>query len=241
MSETNQLNQLRVASFDIGKKNFSFCIEDINTDLLKEIDFQPQFQTHNKNGTTTSCFQEILDQIYNTGEIILHKNIDLTYDTDKKKKLDNKVLSNLNVELDFYSSTFENTDIVVIEQQMSFGKKINLIAIKIAQHCASYFLIKYPHIKVIEFPSYYKTQILGAEKDVSKTKKGNLKYVSMTKPKRKKWAIQICKEIFENKEDYESLERLNSSKKKDDLADTFLQLQAFKYLYFVSKALKEID
>jgi hypothetical protein len=116
---------------------------------------------------------------------------------------------------------------------MSFGKKINLIAIKIAQHCASYFIMKYPNINIIEFPSYHKTQVLGAEKEVKKTKRGNPKFVSMSKPKRKKWAVNTCKEILENKGDLVSLERINKSKKKDDLADTYLQLQAFKYLYFV--------
>jgi hypothetical protein len=230
---------MTIASFDIGKKNFSFCVEEVEKNCLieinndvKELDknLKPK---HNKDGTNTDDFSQILDKVYMNGEIILHKNLDLTYDTDKKEKLDIKVLYNMNDELDFYSDIWEKCDYVVIEQQMSFGKKINLIAIKIAQHCASYFIMKYPNINIIEFPSYHKTQVLGAEKEVKKTKRGNPKFVSMSKPKRKKWAVNTCKEILENKGDLVSLERINKSKKKDDLADTYLQLQAFKYLYFV--------
>lgn len=236
--------QIHIASFDIGKKNFSFYIEKCNTKALKKLSKSLknnplQNNNYNRNGTVTKEFSEILNKVYNNSEVVLHKNLDLTYNTDKSKKLDMKVLLNMNDELDFYSEIFKKCNYIIIEQQMAFGKKINLIAIKIAQHCASYFLMKHPHCKIIEFPSYHKTQILGAEKVLTKTKNGKDKYISLSKPKRKAWAVSLAKSIFENKGDIESLNRLKN-KKSDDLADTFLQCQAFKYLYFVCGDMEQL-
>src|SRR5690606_18950028 len=98
-----------------------------------------------------------------------------------------KVLYNLTRLLDKYINYWNLCEYIVIEQQMSFtqkarpnfgygkgkGKgvwskpaaKINTKAIKIGQHVFSYFVINYMTTKkVFDFPSYYKTQILGAKK-----------------------------------------------------------------------------
>ena len=70
---------------------------------------------------------------------------------------------------------------------MSFGKQYNTMALKIAQHCWSYFAINYGTAKKIEeFPAYYKTQILGAAKIKTVTKTGKLRFKSISKTKRKK-------------------------------------------------------
>jgi len=78
--------------------------------------------------------------------------------------------------------------------------------------------------EIIEFPAYYKTQVLGAPK-------------KLTKPQRKKWATEKAIEIIMERGETKTLEDISGKKKKDDLADVLIQLQSFKYLRFIEKAL----
>lgn len=189
---------LYIASFDIGKKNFAFCIERCNLYV-------------NPNTDTTT--------IIKSGTIVLLKNIDCTGGTDSSKYLDPRVFLNMNRVLDEYKSFWDKCSYILIEQQMSFGNKRNVMALKLAQHCHSYFLFHYANFKcVIDFPSYHKTQVLNAPK-------------KMSKPQRKKWAIVKATEILQQRNDTTSLEIFQQHNKKDDLADVVLQLQSFKVLY----------
>ena len=127
--------------------------------------------------------------------------------------------------LDSYKEYFDKCSIIVIEQQMSFKSAQNTMALKLGQHCFSYFLMRYGEEKeIIEFPAYYKTQILGAPK-------------KMTKPQRKKWATEKAIDILMERGDMETLDEITSKKKKDDLADVLIQLQSFKFLRYVDKSL----
>ena len=138
--------------------------------------------------------------------------------------------------LDEYSSYFDTCSIIIIEKQMSFGKKINTMALKLGQNCMSYFIFKYGMFKtIIEFPAYYKTQVLGCSKIVKTNKKGVSKYISVDKPRRKKWSIEEAINILTLRNDLETLDYIKKCKKKDDLADVMTQLQAFKYLFFIEK------
>lgn len=225
-----------IASFDIGKKNFAFCIERINPEHLQQIENIPLSKRYNPDGTCTDDMQSVLDQVYSNGEIVLYKNLDLTYDCKTDKKLEIQIFYNMTEELNFFTKYWEKCDYFLIEQQMAFGKKMNLMAVKLAQHCYSYFSIFHKGKEIIEFPAYNKTQILGAEKVKGKAyKSGKVRYKAMEKPKRKKWAIEKAMEIFERRDDISVVEKILDSKKKDDLADTFLQIQAWKYMHFVDK------
>jgi hypothetical protein len=127
--------------------------------------------------------------------------------------------------LDEYKEYFDKCSIIVIEQQMSFKAAQNTMAIKLGQHCYSYFLFRYGESKeIVEFPAYYKTQILGAPK-------------KLTKPERKKWATEKALEILMERGDVSTLDEITSHKKKDDLADVLIQLQSFKFLRYVEQAL----
>jgi len=225
---------IRVASFDIGKKNFAFCIEEFNKDELGELE---KIEEYNKDGTPTPEMENVLDQLYMNGTIILHINADLTKDCDKNQKLDPKTFLNMNDLLEEHAEVFDTCDYFVIEEQMAFGAKVNKMALKLGQHCFSYFTIKYHSDirdglkEVIEFPAYHKTQVLGCEKEAGKQyKNGNTRWKAISKPKRKKWAVNRTIEILETRNEKNVLK---DAKKKDDLADTFLQLQAFKFLTFV--------
>lgn len=189
-----------ICSIDIGKKNFAFCVEDVPDKL---------------NDTS-----EYLMSVFMSGTILILENVDLTRDTSS----DIDIYLNMNKLLDSYSDIMDKCQTIIIEQQMFFGKSRNTMALKLAQHCMSYFLCKYGKSKtVIDFPAYHKTQALGAPKIL--TPKG--KYKAMTKPQRKKWSVIKAKEILALRNDTSMLNKLGV-KKADDMTDTILQLQAWK-------------
>ena len=84
--------------------------------------------------------------------------------------------------------------------------------------------------EIVEFPAYHKTQLLGAPK----TEKKNGKLSAMSKPQRKKWSVQQAVDILCKREEMNIVDKIDSVSKRDDLADTFLQLQAYKILNFTS-------
>jgi len=227
---------IHICSIDIGKKNFAFYIEEINKENLLSIQNIPKENRYHLNGTPTLEFSNILKQVWSNGKTILFKNNDLTNNCKKGSYLDIEVYYNMIDLLDQYSSYWDNCELIIIEKQMSFGKRNNTMAVKLAQHCWSYFAFRYGRFKkIIEFPAYYKTQILGAQKIEKRLKNGKITFKSIDKPARKKWSIIKATEIFNDREDDDTMSNLNSNKKKDDLADCVNQLQAFKYLNFVDK------
>jgi hypothetical protein len=175
-----------IVSFDIGKKNFAFVVEEEND------------ENDEKNG-----------------KIILFKNLDLTIDTNKKLYLDPKIFHNMYTELEKYTSFWEKCNVILIEKQMSFRGKRNTMALKLGQHCYSYFVFKYGTTKkIIEFPAYHKTQVLGAPK-------------KQTKNQRKKWAIEKAQSILAQRGDYENLVAIFHERKLDDICDCILMNIAY--------------
>lgn len=177
-----------VAAIDIGKLNMCFYIENVqNNDISSRKD------------------------------ILLWVNKDITTNCKVTKYVDPELFYNLTDLLNTYKTEWDKCDVILIEQQMSFGRnKINTLALKLAQHCFSYFQIMYGRSKtIIDFPSYHKTQLLNAPKH-------------MTKPQRKKWTVTKLTEFLQhNPTDYETF---STYKKKDDLADTLCMVQAYKIL-----------
>jgi len=221
-----------IASFDIGKKNFAFYIEKIPLNFyIEDID---EDKRYNDDGTPTNEMKTILEHVYKSGKTILHKNLDLTFGCDKKLKLDPLTFHNMYDVLDEYLSYWNMCDIFIIESQMT---RLNVMASKLAQHCMSYFIFRYKKAKqVIEFPAYYKTQILGAPKvKGGKKKNGDVKWKAMIKRDRKKWSIKKALEILTLRGEEKYYLNIKTVAKKDDLADTLTQLQAYKYLVLVNK------
>lgn len=235
MSE--QENLIWILSIDIGKKNFAFCVEEINKTELLAIKNIPSTKRYKEDGTATPKMQEILDQVCANGKIILYKNLDLTENCDPKAKLDPETFHNMTDALDKYVKYWDKCSAFVIEEQMSFGKKLNKMAMKLGQHCYSYFTFKYGRYKsVIEFPAYHKTQILGAPKVEGKPyKSGKKRYKAMEKPQRKKWSVEKALEILTSRGEMDIIKGLTSIKKKDDICDCICQLNAFKYKIYVDK------
>jgi hypothetical protein len=229
----------RVASFDIGKKNFSFCIEEFDINELLAIPNIPASEQYNFDGTATEEFQDILDRVFANGQLVLHENLDLTENCDSKKTLDPETYHNMIEALDKYDEYWKNCSTIIIEMQMAFGRKVNLMAVKLAQHCYSYFTMRYGRQHtIIEFPAYHKTQVLGAPKVEGKPyKSGKKRYKAMEQRDRKKWAVNKAIEILTSRGEMDILDEMTSVRKKDDLADVLVQLQSFKYLMYVSKSL----
>lgn len=228
-----------IASFDIGKKNFAFYVEEVNIEELEKLNTIPKNRRYRPDGTPTEAFEELISTVYLTGNKILYQNLDLTKGAAKGKYLDSIVYYNMISALDKFKYIFDRCSIIVIEQQMSFKQAQNTMALKLGQHCHSYFIFRYPITQdgdfvfdeskeIIEFPAYYKTQILGAPKINGK---------AMAKPERKKWATEKAMSILLERGDTDTLDEIANSKKKDDLADTLIQLQSFKFLRYVDKAL----
>lgn len=188
-----------IASFDIGKKNFAFVIEEIDEKSLQ----QNRLLKKNKKS------------ILECSKIILFKNLDLTENTNKKLYLDPIIYHNMYHELDKYTTFWDKCDVILIEKQMSFRGKRNPMALKLGQHCYSYFVYKYGMGKeIIEFPAYHKTQELGAPK-------------KQTKAQRKKWAVEKAQSILAERGDYNNLVAIFHEKKRDDICDCILMNIAY--------------
>ena len=229
---------VNIASFDIGKKNFAFYVEQINISELEKIKNLERTKRYNVDGTTTTAFEKILEQIYKNGKKILLGKFDLTDGTDKSKYFDSDICYNLFDLLDEYKEYWDDIKYVIVEKQMAFGKKINTMALKLGQSCQSYFMLNYGRdVKVIEFPAYHKTLVLGAPQTLTKTKTGKVKYKTLGDRERKKWSVKEGFYILSLREDHETMSELGTIKKLDDVNDVIVQLQAFKYLYFVEKLL----
>lgn len=228
------LDTIWIASFDIGSKNFAFYIEEVSISIFKDLNFISKDNRYSVDGTPTLDFQEVLEQVYTSGHKILLKNYDITKGMDKTKYFDLKLCYNLTDVLNLYTEYWDKVSFFVVEQQMSFGKKHNTKALKLGQHCESYFINRYGRCnkKVIEFPAYHKTQVLGAEKNKSTSKTGKISYKNMKDKERKKWAISHATYILSLRDDFETMSEIGSMKKCDDVSDTIIQVQAFKYLNF---------
>jgi hypothetical protein len=59
----------------------------------------------------------------------------------------------------------------------------------------------------------------------------------MSNPQSNKWSTEKAINILMERGDTDTLDEIIGSKKKDDLADTLIQLQSFKFLRYVDKVL----
>jgi hypothetical protein len=208
------IKTMRIAAFDMGTKNFAFCIEEFDPNLsnLKKI-------VYTEHGIPTAESQETLSQIYGSGKVVTCEKIDLT--TETKLPLYLVLTENLNK----FNKIWDTVDIFLIEQQMAYGnRKSNIQALRLSQHCLSYFYTIYGNFKHIEeFSSNHKTRILGCPMIMRK------KHIT-----RKKFAVELATKILSQRGEHQK-ELLSKFKKKDDIADCILMIQAFKCIHLNSK------
>lgn len=151
-----------------------------------------------------------IHDIFQTGEPHLFLLRDIS--TNKKR---NGLFIEVIKLLDQYETIFNECDVILIEHQI----RRNVIATKIAQTVLTYFLVLYPEKDVVMYSSRNKTKALNAPSGLDG--RG-----------RKKWASNVVTELLETiKETEKGMEihkYFHSQKKKDDLADTLLQVLSYK-------------
>lgn len=195
------LTKIRIASFDIGKKNFAQYIEDADIATLKKLEGEysslpKKFQRRVK-GPMTENISSILRRLYLSGMKVQTGVYDLR-DDKTSDKLDLQTRLNLLQHLESYMDLWRTCDIFIIEQQYfrtwsgrskrSAGTEANVDAIKMAEATFMWFLNEFPFRDVVYFGSQNKTQILGAP-------------WKMTKTQRKKWAEKKAEEIYHLRSD----------------------------------------
>ncbi len=225
-------DKIRIASFDIGKKNFAQYIEDANVNTLlrleKKYNALPKSLQRRVKGPMNSKILEILDEVYISGKRIHTGVYDLRAD-QTSNKLDNPTRLNILQHLERYRELWDTCDIFIIEQQYfktwngrskrSAGTEANIDAIKIGEGVLMWFLNEYPFKTIEYFGSQNKTQILGAP-------------WRMKKNQRKKWAEKKTREIYVSRGDYGMTElfaladrifrkRLNTEERIRNYFDTY--------------------
>lgn len=274
----------RFASFDPGKKNFAQYVEDCSIETLQNLRNEytslPKKYQRRVKGVMNSHIEDILNKLHKSSTRVSTGVYDLrsedAKDTTERSKsfLDIPTRKNIINHLEKFTGVWDTCDVFIIEQQFfstfgysknrfqkKAGSQANVDAIKVSEIISTWFLSEYPFKEVIFFGSNLKTQILGAP-------------WKMTKPQRKRWAVEKSREIYEFRGDRDMIElfllkdrifrkRLNSKEKiemylktfngkskdskilakrlvkekqkLDDIADTHLQCQAFKFKYFVGE------
>lgn len=133
--------------------------------------------------------------------------VDLTY-----RSLDVKLTSILDL--------IEQVDLLIIERQLP----INYNSTRIMQYTMTWFEHVFKQNKTNRYPiicsiaPHLKGRMLGAPR-------------GLPKPELKKWSVEVAIDILTDNGDEWALGRINTERKKDDLADVVTQYEAF-CLYF---------
>ena len=137
-------------------------------------------------------------------ETLLYEKIDF-----EKERL-SESLGVLTCFLNEKMSKFELCEVFIVERQ----DVLNYKSTRIMQHTLSFFSFNFPDRVIQEFDSHFKSRKLGAPAGLSKAAV-------------KAWTINIVQIILNERCDMESLEKLGSETKQDDLADVVAQIEAF--------------
>ena len=206
---------MRIAAFDMGTRNFAFCVEEFDDGKEKCV-IQPRFDEDGNPDDTYAA--QLKQHVFGNGRLIEMKCIDL------KAYCETQRISNLYVGvthlLNAYARLWDAVDVILIEQQMSYGHhKSNIQALRLAQHCLTYFYVVYGTFKTIqEFSSNHKTRVLGCPREERRTHK-----------QRKQFAVRLASQILEERDD-PLRSALDARGKQDDVSDCVLMVQAYKVL-----------
>ncbi len=206
---------IRIASFDIGLKNFATWIDEYDVDDIPSSDLE-----FSHDGRASSESQRIIDEFLSRGSTVSMSNCDIS---NGSATVTSEVLANLTIFLAQHPH-LHTCDFFVVEKQMSFGKASNPKALRLSHHVQSTLLNMHGvTARVVDFPAYKKTQMLGAPK--KKAASGKFKAVSYAE--RKKWAIDKCIEVLLMRGEVDVLDDVLNMKKRDDVSDCLLQAGAF--------------
>ena len=225
-------HMLRIASFDIGKKNFAQSVEECSQSKLESLRMKylslPKKMQRRVKGRMNSEIEKILKEMYLDSKRISTGVFDLRHDQESNT-LDIPTRRNLINHLSKFEQLWATCDIFIIEQQYfntynprgrkKSGTGANVDAIKIGEAVMTWFLDNFPFKQVMYFGSQYKTQMLGAQ-------------VGLNKTERKKWAVDKALEIYTLRKDEGVIElyrlaervkrkRINTEEKVQEYLDTY--------------------
>lgn len=240
----------RIASFDIGRKNFAQYVEDIDMDILnnlseKYFDLDKSLRRRTK-GPMNSKIYKILKECYKCGKRVSIGVYDISDPESDRYSISSR--DKLIEHLENFREVWETCDQFIIELQYfatytgrgkKSGSEANVDAIKISEGTFMWFKLNYPNKVVNFFPSTNKTQILGAPN-------------SLNKPQRKKWVEEKSRNIFELRNDNDMLElfyfkdkifrkRMKTEEQKKyyislfDIEDEDLKIIVYNTVYFKQK------
>ena len=255
-------SQLRIAFFDIGKKNFAQYVEDCDIDELKSLNDRynqlPKNLQRRVKGNMNPEIEGILNDMYKSSST-LHMGVFDLRNENEENILDYDTRKNIITHLEKYKNWWDTCDIIGIEQQFftnapfARSKKsggANIDAIKISEIVCSWFLMTYPTKDIKNLTSF---KNIGTDKHIGFLS-APFKTLILGMPNkcnRKKWAVQKAIEICEIREEKENVEMLTARKKrgatvkkgknkvtvnkKDDVCDCILSAQALKMKFFIGK------
>ena len=244
---------MRIASFDIGKKNLAFYVEDCFIEDLNALELKynkiKKKDRRKKGGVLNMNVQKILTDMFTKAT-----HVPGGYGVFDIREYDDNILdihvrANLQHLMEKYMWLWQTCDVICIEQQFfnprakSKGGGANMDAIKIGECLFSWFVDNFYTFKVIEyFGSQYKTQLLGAPHRIQDA---NGIWKPMTKKDRKEWSVAKAEEIFLLRRETEIAtmfcnakkgNRKRGTHKMDDIADCIMQCQAYKFKRIIAKA-----
>jgi hypothetical protein len=213
---------MRIASFDIGKKNLSLYIEDFDPADVKALIFPETLFTDNRDPTPE--FRAVLDTLYQIGSC---RCLEL-YDVSCNSRGSFVPKETYHAVIDLLQSLkhlFDTTEVVLLEEQLV---RRNPMAFKIAQHIYSWFLITYGRDKQVAFfPAIHRNHTLGCPKRFLHGQRMK----KLTKYRRKRWAVKEARTLVELRAD-ECLTAWFDKRKQDDMADAILDAKAWQLRTF---------
>ena len=227
--------KINLMSFDIGIKNFAFYVEEFDYTQIQHYD-STQIQIkdlYQSDYLPTPQFETILQQVYKSGKTILNVNKNLSRTTTDTPKFGDQIVYYKMIQhMNEYKHILDTIDIFIIEKQLTRNIKATLMM----QNIFCYLLYNYGDTKEIYlYPSYNKTCVLGAPRNLVIQKNGKQKWKTLGNKERKKWAVEKAYHILSLRNESDVLNNIKSKTKKDDLSDTIVQLQAFKIQYYIFK------
>lgn len=209
-----------IAAFDMGTRNFAFCVEQVTLPLPT-----PTPESFDVHGLPTEAYAPFLDHVYASGTLVECQCIDLLALCAQQGQ--NNLYLGLNTVLDQFRRLWDHVDVILVEQQMAYGKnKSNIQALRLAQHCLTYFYTVYGPFKVIqEMSSTLKTRMLGCPHQQRKQH-----------ALRKRFAVDRVERILRDRTDTLA-DHWAQLPKRDDVSDCILMIQVYK-IQLVRRATK---
>lgn len=129
-----------------------------------------------------------------------------------KSSLYNSVITFLNNYVDW----FPTVHVVIIERQLPENYKM----VRMSQHIITYCLMRIGHAHILEISPTLKTKALEAPPKLDKREV-------------KKWSVDKALELLYKRGDFKTIRILEevAKSKKDDLADTIIQIEAICKIY----------